>query len=92
MLSPRPSRTAAGGDPHVKGRPTTSRFKGVFWETQTKSWRASIRVDGKTRWLGRFRDEVAAAVAYDEAARLWFGDDAWLNFPNGVDAWLERAA
>jgi hypothetical protein len=74
----------------VKGRPTTSRFKGVFWETQTKGWRAVIRVDGKNRSLGRFRDEIAAGVAYDEAARQWFGEHARLNFPDGVDAWLER--
>lgn len=70
------------------GQPCTSRFKGVFWETQTKRWRAVIRVDGKNRSLGRFGDEIAAAQAYDEAAMKWFGEHAWLNFPDGVDAWL----
>ena len=74
----------------IKGRPTTSRFKGVHWETQTKGWRAKIVVDGKNRSLGRFGDEIAAAVAYDDAARQWFGEHARLNFPDGVDAWLER--
>jgi hypothetical protein len=73
----------------VKGQPTSSRFKGVFWETWTKAWRAVIRVDGKNRSLGRFRDEIAAALAYDDAARQWFGEHARLNFPDGVDAWLE---
>jgi hypothetical protein len=73
----------------VNGKPTTSRFKGVHWETQTKMWRAGIRMDGKTRRLGRFRDEIAAALAYDETARQWFGEHAWLNFPDGVDAWRE---
>jgi hypothetical protein len=70
----------------IKGRPPTSRFKGVFWETSTKRWRARITVDGKVRWLGRFHDEIAAAEAYDEAAREWFGEHARLNFPNGFDA------
>jgi DNA-binding transcriptional MerR regulator len=74
----------------IKGRAPTSRFKGVYWEEWTKKWRAAIGVDGKSRRLGRFGDEIAAAVAYDEAARLWFGEHAWLNFPDGVDAWLER--
>jgi hypothetical protein len=74
----------------IAGRAPTSRFKGVFWETWTKKWRASIRRDGKTRRLGRFGDEVAAAVAYDEAAAEWFGEHARLNFPDGVDAWIEQ--
>jgi hypothetical protein len=73
----------------IKGRPPTSRFKGVFWETQTKKWRARIRMEGKGRSLGRFRDEMAAAVAYDEAARIYFGEHARLNFPDGIDAWLD---
>jgi hypothetical protein len=74
----------------IKGRSPSSRFKGVHFEWQTKRWRARIRVDGKDYQLGRFGDELAAAVAYDEAAREWFGGDARLNFPEGVDAWLER--
>ena len=72
-----------------KGQPCTSRFKGVFFESWTKKWRANIEVDGKKRSLGRFGDEIAAAQAYDEAARELFGEYAWLNFPHGVDAWLE---
>jgi hypothetical protein len=44
------------------------------------------------RHLGRFGDEIAAAQAYDEAARELFGEHAYLNFPDGVDAWLARDA
>jgi hypothetical protein len=72
----------------VAGRRTTSRFKGVYWKWEMKRWCARIRWEGKTRSLGNFRDEIAAAQAYDEAARQWFGEHAWLNFPDGVDAWL----
>ncbi|HYE17003.1 MAG TPA: AP2 domain-containing protein [Tepidisphaeraceae bacterium] len=74
----------------TNGRPPSSRFKGVFWESWTKKWRACIVVDGRKRSLGRYGDEIAAALAYDEAARKWFGEHARLNFPDGVDAWLER--
>lgn len=74
----------------IAGRPPSSRFKGVYWELQTKMWRASISTNGRNRKLGRFRDEVAAAVAYDEAAQQWFGEHARLNFPSGVDAWFEQ--
>jgi hypothetical protein len=53
---------------------------------------ASIKYQGKTRHLGQFTDELAAAVAYDEAAQQWYGEHARLNFPEGVDAYLQAAA
>ena len=74
------------------GRPSSSRYKGVCFEKWTGKWRAAIVVDGKALRLGRFRDELAAAEAYEEAARELFGEHARLNFPEGVDAWLEREA
>jgi hypothetical protein len=73
-----------------RGVPCTSRFKGVAREK--RCWFARIKKDGVSRSLGRYHDEVAAAQAYDEAARELFGEHARLNFPDGVDAWLERAA
>jgi hypothetical protein len=76
----------------LRGRPCTSRFKGVCFESWTKKWRANIVVDGKRRSLGRYADEIAAAQAYDDAARELFGQYAWLNFPDGVDVWLEKQA
>jgi hypothetical protein len=76
----------------MKGRPCSSRFKGVFWDEWAKKWRARIVHDGRTHQLGRFGNEVAAAEAYDEAAKKWFGAHAWLNFPDGIDAYLEREA
>jgi hypothetical protein len=75
-----------------RGRPCTSRFKGVCWIQKRGKWFASIKKDRIARRLGYFRDEIAAAQAYDEAARELFGEHARLNFPKGVDAWLERAA
>jgi hypothetical protein len=63
-----------------KGR-GTSRFKGVFWDSRRHKWGACIHRDGKGYWLGHFTDEVAAAQAYDRAARELFGAFACLNFP-----------
>lgn len=74
----------------VKGRATSSIFKGVHWESYTRRWRAAIRVDGKTIGLGRHDDQMQAAAAYDEAAKQYFGEHARLNFPNGINAWLEE--
>ena len=74
------------------GKPTTSRFKGVYWDEPRAKWVARIGFEGKGRHLGRFRDELAAAEAYDEAARELFGAHARLNFPDGVDAFLAAEA
>jgi hypothetical protein len=74
------------------GRPCTSRFKGVCWDEPRGKWLAQIKKDARHYRLGRFDDEIAAAQAYDEAARKHFGEHARLNFPDGVDAWLETQA
>ncbi len=74
------------------GRPCTSRFKGVYWSRRDERWVATIKKDRVQRRLGSFRDEIAAAQAYDEAARELFGEHARLNFPQGVDYRLEREA
>ncbi len=65
----------------VAGRPTTSRYKGVHFNTRTRRWWAQILVRGRGIDLGRFEDEAAAAQAYDDAAREHFGAEARLNFP-----------
>lgn len=62
----------------------SSRFKGVYWLARNKKWRAKITSEGKAWSLGCFDEEIAAARAYDEAARKLFGEHAWLNFPNGT--------
>jgi hypothetical protein len=72
----------------IKNKPPTSRFKGVYWDAWSSKWRAGIKCNGVDRKLGRFGDEIAAAEAYDEAARELFGEHARLNFPDGVDARL----
>lgn len=62
-----------------------SKFKGVCWVPPKQRWVAQIQVtrDGRRVYAFRrwFRDEVDAAVAYDHAARLEFGEFACLNFP-----------
>ena len=75
-----------------QGQVPTSRFKGVCWRSGEGTWAANIMKDGVARRLGRFDDEIAAAQAYDEAARELYGPLAYQNFADGVDARLEREA
>jgi hypothetical protein len=72
----------------IRGQPPSSRFKGVSWHKKDEVWRVRIKCHGVQRGLGSFRDEIAAAEAYDEAARELFGEHARLNFPDGIDAAL----
>ncbi len=60
-------------------RKTTSRFKGVSWQSSFNKWRAYIVVDGKKRGLGSFEIEEDAAKAYNQAAINAFGEFAILN-------------
>lgn len=58
-----------------------SAWKGVTIDRRDGVWQAQIMVNHVHRNLGRFRDEDAAARAYDDAAREAFGPFARLNFP-----------
>jgi hypothetical protein len=79
----RPMKTHAG-------RPVTSKYKGVCWDKRRGKWVAQIKKAGTHRYIGRFDDELAAAEAYDQTARELFGEHAYLNFPDGIDAALQR--
>jgi predicted RNA methylase len=64
-------------------RLTSSRFKGVGWDAHRQKWNAHIKVDQVMKNLGRFSTEEAAARAYNEAARVAFGEFASLNDISG---------
>ena len=55
----------------------TSQFKGV--RRERSAWEASIRVQGRFLYLGRFASERQAAKAYNQAAEFHFGEFASLN-------------
>ena len=46
---------------------STSRYKGVSWQSKSNKWKAQIQIDGKGTHLGYFNDEEEAAHKYDEA-------------------------
>ena len=57
----------------------TSKYKGVCYAKRRNKWQASIRVDGKERFLGYFNNEEDAAKAYDEAALKFYKEFAKIN-------------
>jgi len=61
---------------------TSSIYKGVHWDKERCKWRATIKMGGKTKYLGRFKDENQAALAYNRAAHIYFGEYARLNIIN----------
>ena len=75
------------GVDHVNGQNrkkqlgTSSQYKGVSWDKHRRKWTAHIRVDGRTRCLGGFMNELDAAKAYDAAAQEHFGEFAHVNVP-----------
>lgn len=58
-----------------------SKYRGVHPRGLYR-WQAGVKVQGKYHSLGSFRDEEAAARAYDAAALINNGDHAILNFPS----------
>jgi hypothetical protein len=64
-----------------RGRPSQSAsgYKGV--SPYRGRWQATIRLNGKLRWLGTFDTPEAAARAYDDAVLEHRGRTGVLNFP-----------
>ena len=60
---------------------STSRYRGVSWDSSRSRWIVSLQTNGSTRHVGRFFDERDAAAAYDAAASVAYGEFARLNFP-----------
>ena len=47
----------------------TSKYIGVFWDKSRNKWKSSIRINGKTKHLGRFESEYEAHLKYQEALK-----------------------
>lgn len=56
-----------------------SGIRGVSYDKKNRKWEVRITVNGKQRYVGRFRHPLEAAAAYDAAAIKYHGDNARLN-------------
>lgn len=61
---------------------SSSYFKGVY--RHRRRWRAQIIVDKERVALGSFETQTRAAMAYDKAARFYFGQFAMTNADMGL--------
>jgi hypothetical protein len=62
----------------------SSQYKGVSWRESRQTWRARIKVGYQELSLGHFKVERDAALAYDAAAVLHFGEFALTNRKLGL--------
>lgn len=63
----------------VSSKNSTSKYLGVFWRKQGSKWHAQIKAGGIYLHLGLHTVEEQAAIAYNNAARKYFGEFANLN-------------
>jgi len=60
---------------------SSSKYKGVFYVTKEKKWRAQICLRGKKTYVGTFTNDLDAALARDKKVRALYGEfDELLNF------------
>lgn len=60
---------------------STSKYKGVSYKSANKNWVVQIRENSVGRHIGSFKNEIVAALVYDEEAERVYGEHAYLNFP-----------
>ena len=49
---------------------TSSIYTGVSWSKEKKKWKSCIRINGKSKHLGYFTDELEASNAYQKAINV----------------------
>ena len=57
----------------------TSKYKGVSWSKEKERWHVAININGKTKVVGKFKEEKYAAQKYNEYAKKFYGEFAYLN-------------
>lgn len=61
---------------------SSSKYLGVSFSSRYKKWVAEININYTHIYLGRYKDEIQAAQAYNEAALKYHGEFARINNMN----------
>ena len=64
----------------ISQRGSSSIYKGVFKRASEDVWCAQLKDKYGKLYLGRHKTEVKAALVYDAAAEICFGNHAYQNF------------
>jgi len=73
---PKRNQDKLGKKPNIK---TSSQYIGVSWDKRGSKWVSYISVNSKRKFLGYFKNEIDAAIIYNSAAILYYGESAILN-------------
>lgn len=71
--------TSSQNQRNRKPQKGTSKYKGVDWHKRDKRWRVRIQFNGKGIYVGNFKVEIEAVLAYNAKALELFGEYALLN-------------
>lgn len=71
--------TSTGNNRNVNSHKGISGYKGVHWYKKVGKWAAFITINYKHKYLGSFNEKADAALAYNKAAKKYFGEFAKLN-------------
>jgi hypothetical protein len=71
--------SAAENIRNAKSKKGSSHYKGVSWSKERNKWHVNITYNRKAHYIGRFEKEIDAAIAYNNAAKKFFGAFARLN-------------
>lgn len=61
------------------GKPTTSKFKGVYWNKRREKWQVRIQINGKRKHFGYYDSKIEAAKTSDKALIKRDGEFAVTN-------------
>ncbi|MDN6063239.1 MAG: AP2/ERF family transcription factor, partial [Staphylococcus simulans] len=56
-----------------------SKYKGVTWRKSRNRWVAQLNFNGKRYYLGSYKSEDEAAIAYNNAVMEYWGGNGYLN-------------
>jgi hypothetical protein len=65
---------------NVKKYRGTSKYKGVLWASRNNRWKTTLQAKGNLMFIGYFKNEVHAALAYDLWAKDMYGEFVRTNF------------